>query len=45
MIEGSLFVCFFYLVLNAPEEPVYMYDQIKIYKTHFFFRDGGFKLN
>jgi len=36
MIEGSLFVCFFYLVLNAPEEPLYMYDQIKIYKTHFF---------
>jgi len=36
MIEGSLFACFFYLVINAPEEPVYMYDQIKIYKTHFF---------
>jgi hypothetical protein len=36
MIEGSLFICFFYLVLNAPEEPLYMYDQIRIYKTHFF---------
>jgi hypothetical protein len=36
MIEGSLFICFFYLVLNAPEEPLYMYDQIKIYKTHLF---------
>lgn len=36
MIEGSLIVVFIFLTLNASEEPVYMYDQIKIYKTHLF---------
>ncbi len=36
LIESCIFVCFFYLTLNASEEPTYMYDQIKIYKLHLF---------
>jgi hypothetical protein len=35
-IEGSLFTCFFYLIINASQEPIYMYDNIQIYKTHFY---------
>jgi len=35
-IEGSLFICFVYLILNANQEPVYVYDNIQIYKTHFY---------
>lgn len=36
LIESCIFVCFFYLTLNASEEPTYMYDQIKVYKLHLF---------
>jgi hypothetical protein len=36
LIEGGVFLCFFYLTMNASEEPVYMYDQMKIYKQHLF---------
>lgn len=36
VLETFLFLIYFYLTLNASEEPVYMYDQLKIYKTHFF---------
>jgi hypothetical protein len=36
LIEVGTFSVFFYLTLNATSEPVYMYDQIKIYKTHLF---------
>ena len=36
IIEAGTFSVFFYLTLNASSEPVYMYDQIKIYKTHLF---------
>jgi hypothetical protein len=36
LIEVGTFSVFFYLTLNASSEPVYMYDQIKIYKTHLF---------
>lgn len=36
VIEAGTFSVFFYLTLNASSEPVYMYDQIKIYKTHLF---------
>jgi hypothetical protein len=36
LIESGVFIIFFYLTLNASEEPVYMYDQMKIYKTHLF---------
>lgn len=36
VIEAGTFSIFFYLTLNASSEPVYMYDQIKIYKTHLF---------
>lgn len=35
-IEGSLFICFVYFILNANQEPVYVYDNIQIYKTHFY---------
>jgi hypothetical protein len=35
-IEGSLFTCFVYLIFNASQEPVYVYDNIQIYKTHFY---------
>nr|YP_740796.1 Ymf68 [Tetrahymena paravorax]ABI51705.1 Ymf68 [Tetrahymena paravorax] len=35
-IEGFTFLCFFYLTLNASAEPIYMYDQIRVYKTHLF---------
>lgn len=36
MIETFVFLIFFYWTLNASEEPVYMYDQMKLYKTHLF---------
>jgi hypothetical protein len=36
LIEVGTFSVFFYLTLNASSEPVYMYDQIKIYKSHLF---------
>lgn len=36
LIESGVFVVYFYLTMNASEEPVYMYDQLKLYKTHFF---------
>jgi hypothetical protein len=35
-LETFVFLIFFYLTLNASEEPVYMYDQMKLYKTHLF---------
>lgn len=35
-IESGVFIVFFYLTLNASEEPVYMYDQAKLFKTHLF---------
>lgn len=36
VIEGYLFAVFFYCALISPEEPVFMYDQMKLYKTHLF---------
>lgn len=36
LLETVVFLIFFYLTLNASEEPVYMYDQMKLYKTHLF---------
>jgi hypothetical protein len=35
-IEGTLFACFIYLIFNASQEPIYVYDNIQIYKTHFY---------
>jgi hypothetical protein len=35
-IEGSLFICFVYLIFNASQEPLHVYDNIQIYKTHFY---------
>lgn len=35
-IEGFLFAIFFYLILNANQEPVYMYDNVQVFKTHFY---------
>ena len=35
-IEASLFICFIYLIFNANQEPVHMYDNVQIYKTHFY---------
>lgn len=35
-IEGSLFTMFLYLIFNASQEPIYVYDNIQIYKTHFY---------
>ena len=35
-IEGCLFITFFYLTINANQEPIYMYDNIQFYKTHLF---------
>ena len=35
-IEGTLFTCFVYLIFNASQEPIYVYDNIQIYKTHFY---------
>ena len=36
IIEGSLFMVFFYFILNANQEPVHMYDNTQIYKTHMY---------
>jgi hypothetical protein len=36
LIEGSLFTVFVYLIFNASQEPVHVYDNIQIYKTHFY---------
>ena len=36
MLEGYLFLVYLFLTLNANEEPVFMYDNIQIYKTHLF---------
>lgn len=36
LIESGVFLTFFYLTLNASEEPTYMYDQMKLYKSHLF---------
>lgn len=35
-LETFLFLIFLYLVLNASNEPVYMYDLIQLNKTHLF---------
>ena len=35
-IEASLFTCFVYLIFNASQEPIHVYDNIQIYKTHFY---------
>ena len=36
LIESGVFLTFFYLTLNSSEEPVYMYDQAKLFKSHLF---------
>ena len=36
IIEASLFSVFIYLIFNASQEPVHVYDNIQIYKTHFY---------
>ena len=35
-IEGSLFTVFVYLIFNSSQEPVYVYDNIQIYKSHLY---------
>ena len=35
-IEASLFSVFVYLIFNASQEPVHVYDNVQIYKTHFY---------
>lgn len=35
-IEGFLFMIFIYLTLNSNQEPVFMYDNSQVYKTHLF---------
>ena len=35
-IEGSLFVVFVYLIFNSSQEPINVYDNIQIFKTHFY---------
>jgi len=36
LIEASLFSVFVYLIFNASQEPIHVYDNIQIYKTHFY---------
>jgi len=36
VIEATTFITFFYLTVNANQEPVYMYDNSQLYKTHFY---------
>ncbi len=36
LIEAGLFITFLYLILNANQEPVYVYDNVQLYKTHFY---------
>jgi hypothetical protein len=35
-IEAFLFIIFIYLTLNSNQEPVFMYDESQVYKTHLF---------
>lgn len=35
-IEASLFLVFVYFIFNSSQEPVHVYDNIQIYKTHFY---------
>lgn len=35
-IEGFVFLVFLYLTLNSNQEPVFMYDNSQVYKTHLF---------
>lgn len=36
LIETGVFATFLYLTFNASQEPFYMHDQIKVFKTHLF---------
>jgi len=36
LLEGFLISVFVYLILNANQEPVYVYDNIQVFKTHLF---------
>lgn len=36
LIESFLLLIFFYLTINANQEPIFMYDNMQIYKTHLF---------
>jgi len=36
LIEATLFSIFIYFMFNASQEPMYVYDTIQIYKTHFY---------
>lgn len=36
LIETGVFLTFFYLTLNASSEPIYMYDQINLFRSHLF---------
>lgn len=36
VLEAFLFLIFFYFTINSSSEPVYMYDQSNIFKTHLF---------
>ena len=36
LIETSIFLTFLYVTFNASQEPFYMHDQIKVFKTHLF---------
>jgi hypothetical protein len=36
LLEAYLFMWYIYLTLNANQEPVFMYDNIQVYKTHLF---------
>ncbi len=36
LIESCIFIVFFYLTLNSSSEPIYMYDQLRVFKSHLF---------
>ena len=36
IIEGSLFTVFVYLIFNSSQEPIHMYDNLQVYKTHLY---------
>lgn len=36
LIEVSLFAVFIYLIFNASQEPMHVYDNIQVYKTHLY---------
>jgi len=36
IIEGFLFSIFVYLIFNSSQEPIHMYDNLQIYKTHLY---------